>query len=323
MAQKDAALERASECHRREVEELREREVGLGERVETLERLQTAARRTVLDREERIRQMEADRGTPIGRASGDASENELVGDALGVSARRGGAGKLGGIKGTGAEGQLPESGRTTEKYLEDYFGAQEWWLHLAIAEQRREGGQKSREGVDVASRKGGVGGVSGSGEVEKEVRRLRKLVERQGLQVVVLRQSVLKAEIVSRTRAREEEQLATENKARLATAECSLKTQKLTESTRLAELEQQVAVLRAQGDDREALVAAREEISAAKVALIRAQGDADLHSQLLVRWRSRMIRLLYCTSTGTILLSFLLMQPLCVVRNVWLAQGNH
>lgn len=258
----DALLER----HRIEAEESRHREGGLKERVETLERLLETARRTVLDREERLRQAEAGRATPAERISvggGNARDGCEREDASRVAAR--------GV----ADGQPLPAGVRSEIEMQDFFGAQEWWLHLAVAEKRRD--RQSPAGADAAARSG-TGGV----DTGKEVRRLQRLLEGQGLEVVALRQTVLKVEMAARAKAREAEERATEDKRQSATLARSLETQALVEKTRVAELEGHVAALRAEGDIQEALGAAREDISAAKLALMRAEGDAKLHAQLLV-----------------------------------------
>lgn len=287
LAQKDSALGQASACHQRELEDSQEREARLGERVETLERLQETARRTVLDREERLRQLE-DGGNAPNNTQTSANESNVesrTGPA--ACSPRSGEGEPKALQGESkalqdastGDRQLGGTTRGNEKSLEDFIGAQEWWLHLAAAVKRRGGHLKSREGEDAASRNGGGrGGVEG----KNETRGLRKLLGEQGLEIVALRQRVLKADVDARAKAREGEQRATEDKMQRATAESSLKTQKLTENVRVAELEKHVAALSVQGAVGAALAAARKEVSALKLAVIRAEGDAKLHAQLLV-----------------------------------------
>lgn len=280
MAQKDSALGQASACHQRELENSQEREARLGERVETLERLQETARRTVLDREERLRQLENRHSTPnnMQPPANDSSHEPGTGPA--ACSSRAGEGESKALKDDSAGGrQLGGTTGGTEKRLEAFIGAQEWWLHLAAAVKRRGGHLKSREGEDATSRNGdGRGNVEG----KNDTRGLRRLLGEQGLEIVALRQRVLKANVDARAKAREEEQRDTENKRRLAAAESSLKTQKLAENARVAELEKQVAALSVDGAVGAALAAAREEVSALKLAVIRAEGDAKLHVQLLV-----------------------------------------
>ena len=284
MAQKDSALAQASACHQRELEDSQEREARLGERVETLERLQETARRTVLDREERLRQMEDVHNTPSNMQppANDSSHESGTGPA--ACSSRAGEGESKYLQDTSAgKRQLYDTTRGTEKRLEDFIGAQEWWLHLAAAVKRRGGHLKSREGEDASLR---TGGGRGGTEGKNETRRLRRLLGEQGLEIVALRQRVLKADMDARAKVREGEQRDAEEKRRRAAAESSLKTQKLAENARVAELEKQVAALSVQGTLGAALTAAREEVSALKLAVIRAEGDAKLHTQLLVSSRS-------------------------------------
>lgn len=282
MAQKDSALGQASACHQRELEDSQEREARLGERVETLERLQETARRTVLDREERLRQLENRHSTlsNMQPPTNDSSHESGTGPAACPSRAGEGEGESKSLKDDSAGGrQLGGTTGGTEKRLEAFIGAQEWWLHLAAAVKRRGGHLKSREVEDATSRNGdGRGNVEG----KNDTRGLRRLLGEQGLEIVALRQRVLKANVDARAKAREEEQRDTENKRRLAAADSSLKTQKLSENARVAELEKQVAALSVDGAVGAALAAAREEVSALKLAVIRAEGDAKLHAQLLV-----------------------------------------
>lgn len=282
LAQKDAQLERASKNFRREADESHEREKRLSERVETLERLQETARRTVLDREERLRQAEANCVLPARRASSEEQSGCVRGYEPPASAREADSGEPGVVRGAingAADRRLPANSRTAEKDLEEFCVAQEWWLHLAEVEKRREGDRTtSPEGIVATLRGSGGEGEAG----KKEMRRLRRLVKEQGLEVVALRQRVLSAEMTARAKAREEEQRVTEDKKRMTTIECSLRALKFAENTRVAELEEEVAVFRLRGNMHEALGAAREELSAVKLALVRSKGEADLHAQLLV-----------------------------------------
>ncbi|CAM9900488.1 unnamed protein product, partial [Ectocarpus sp. 13 AM-2016] len=133
-----------------------------------------------------------------------------------------------------------------------------------------------------AAARGGRGvAEGGDGAGGKEARRLHRLLEEQGLEVVALRQRVLKAEILARTRdsgRRDEERWAKEEaKERgglkgVGVEGSSTKTQKLVESADLAEMEGRVADLHARGDTREALMVAREAVSALKLALLRTEG---------------------------------------------------
>ena len=296
MAQKDSALGKASACHQRELEYSQEREARLGERVETLERLQDTARRTVLDREERLRKLEDGHSTPSNMQTLANDSNHESGTKPAARSSREGERESKVLKDASAgERQLGGTTRGTEKRLEDFIGAQEWWLHLAAAVKRRGGHLKAREGEDSASRNGdGRGGVDG----KNETRDLRRLLGEQGLEIVALRQRVLKADVDARAKAREEEQRDTEDKRRRVTAESSLKAQKLTENTRVAELEKQVAALSVGAAVGAALATAREEISALKLAVIRAEGDSKLHAQLLVSSTLRSSMLTHCQRFG-------------------------
>lgn len=280
MTQKDSAMDQASACHQRELEYSQKREARLGERVETLERLQETARRTVLDREERLRQLEDGRSTPSNMQTPANDSNHETGTGPAAWSSRAAEGEPNFLKDARAgERQLGGTTRSTEKRLEDFIVAQEWWLHLAAAVKRRGGHLKPREGEDSASRNGnGRGGVEG----KNETRDLRRLLGEQGLEIVALRQRVLKADLDARAKAREEGQRDTEDKRRRMAAESSLKAQKLAENTRVAELEKQVAALSVGGAVGATLATAREEISALKLAVIRAEGDSKLHAQLLV-----------------------------------------
>lgn len=291
LAEKDAALGRASERYRREAEENREREARLGERVETLERLQEAARHTVLDREERLRQANAallsasrarERGEPIGVGPIKSSIGK---EAVAEEPTRCSQGAVNGA--LKHHHPPPANGGQTaspEKDLEEYFGAQEWWLHFAGAEKRREEDQTYQRRDDVktavvASQSDSRGGE----EDDNEAWRLRKLLDRKRLEVVALRQRVLKLEIAARGQAREEKERFAEDKRRMAAAECKLRTQMLAENSRVVTLERLIVVLRTQGGVHDALVSTRNELSVAKVALIQAEGNSKLHELLLVR----------------------------------------
>ncbi|CAN0294336.1 unnamed protein product, partial [Ectocarpus sp. 12 AP-2014] len=117
-----------------------------------------------------------------------------------------------------------------------------------------------------------------------------------GLEVVALRQRVLKAEILARTRdsgRRDEERWAKEEAKERGGLKCvgvegsSTNIQELVESADLAEMEGRVADLHARGDTREALIVAREVVSALKLALLRTEGEVELNAQLLVRCAPR------------------------------------
>lgn len=172
---------------------------------------------------------------------------------------------------------------SAENDLEELVGAQDWWRHLAAGHIRQEGARlpvpaRPAEKGTSSSRDGG-GGESR----EEDTQRLRSLLEEQGLEIVALRQKVLKAEIVWRARTKQEEQREKEDKTRMTAAESSLKRRKSTENTRLNEPEGLVSTLRERGDLHEALVEARDEASAAKLSLLRAEGEVELQTQLLVR----------------------------------------
>lgn len=314
------------------LERTREREARLAERVETLERLQETARRTVLDREERLRKAEAaaaaaaavvteavttDHGDgmvsssantmrPVandtgifssvaadlcatGRATTAAASTAVVADdndddGEGTTARRGV-----GSASTGGDRVLTERD-------EEHFSAQEWWLHLAVAEKKREEREhESQEASKTASSGGGGEAVvSGSGGGNgKEVRRLHRLLEEQGLEVVALRQRVLKAEIIAREKGKviDSEHRAMKDLKKngtigaeaAASAGLEGSSMRTHSSASLAEMEGRIAALHAQGDVREALLVAREAVSAMKLACLRSKGEVELHAQLLVR----------------------------------------
>lgn len=304
MSQKDAALEQATAEHR-------EREARLGDRVRALERLQETARRTVLDREERLRKAEAAvaEASVTAPAAGTSPSTPPVNAEQGVTgceavpagvppppAGAGGVDLRSGAEPATSGGRGPS---VEEREAAD-IAANEWWLHLVEAEKRREEREAAHR-ASAAARGGGGVAEGGDGGGGKEARRLHRLLEEQGLEVVALRQRVLKAEIVARTRGsghRDEERWAKEEaKERGAGVEgSSTKTQKLVDSADLAEMEGRVADLHARGDIREALMVARETVSALKLALIRTVGEVELNAQLLVR--------LYSTSHNDVLHCF-------------------
>ncbi|CAM9271828.1 unnamed protein product, partial [Scytosiphon promiscuus] len=174
LAQKDEALEKAAEEHR-------EREARLAERVETLERLQEAARRTVLDREERLRAAEA----AVSKRADDTASSPPSSSSFGDAARASSAAVVGseaaaGVSTVAADvlagadalerpavaataGCVGGRGRPArlEGGAEEDFAAQEWWMGLAAAERRREerGRELARQAaggpVAAASRGGG------------------------------------------------------------------------------------------------------------------------------------------------------------------------
>lgn len=310
----------------RSSEEYREREARLAERVDTLERLQETARRTVLDREERLRKAEAAAGAAVSSSSANATRagaadagifSSVAADQRGTGRATASAGAAavtgddgdddGNEDATARRGVGPVSGSgdraRTDRDDEEHFAAQEWWLHLAAAEKRREE-REQRESHETSKTKGvsrggeggeatavGGGGGGGSG---KEVRRLHRLLEEQGLEVVALRQRVLKTEIVAREKGKELDQELSravkqvERKGAIGTTKAAVSagvegSSMRTQSASLAEMEGRVAALHAQGDVREALVAARETVSAMKLALLRSEGEVELHAQLLVR----------------------------------------
>lgn len=285
--QKDAA----SESHQREARKAQERESRLAERVEILERLQETARRTVLGREERLRQAEArlastttERATLGIHHEGDDRGHERGEMATAAPTKSGSAG-AGERRADGpgrSEGRPLAATvvRSAEKDVEAFFGAQEWWLHLAAVEKRgrrRDGtGDEVHGGEGVASR--------GNEGKTKETRRLRRLLEEQGLEVVTLRQRVLKAEMALRAKAGEAEERRAADRRRVLASESSLRVHKSAESAHVAELEERVATLRSSGDMHQALARAREEMAGVKLSLMRAEGDAGLHAQLLVRF---------------------------------------
>lgn len=141
------------------------------------------------------------------------------------------------------------------------------------------------------------------------------LLEEQGLEVVALRQRVLKAEIVARAKGKDLDQarLAVEHLNRRhgrvsrrgdaggvgsggaawifsgAAGEddrvslAAGRKSKLVDGASSAEAEGRMAALQAEGHAREALEAAREAVSALKLALLRSEGEAELQAKLLVR----------------------------------------
>lgn len=279
-------MEHALESHHREAAEARDREIDLRERVSTLERLQEAARRTVLDREESLRQTEVCHGctAAVARrcnrdgsvdANGPGEEATLAdGTHLNHQSPR-----------TTASGRIRADKRTpggvaTETDLAEFLGAQKWWLHLAEVESRTKDKDDRTYPAEGDTMSAVAEGVEKEGD--KRFNLLRKQLHDQGLEVVTLRQRVLKAEIGSRAKAREEKEHATDVTRRVVTMEHALRTQKQAESTRVAELEGQVKALRARGDMHEALANARNELVAVKLAVVRAKGDVDLHAHLLV-----------------------------------------
>eukprot|EP00903_Cladosiphon_okamuranus_P006177 g6074.t1 len=338
LACKDAALERASEEHR-------QREASLQQKVKTLERLQETARRTVLDREERLRGAEEaakefstkpEAAAPTVGATAVAVAAQGAGSFDADATRRGLGPASSGNAGGGGGGGVGRGPALVEEDAEEHFGAQEWWLHLAAAEKRREEKDRrasSREsddgnkaGVSSATRVGSresaaVGG--GSDGPGKESRRLHALLEEQGLEVVALRQRVLKAEIVARARDKDLD------RARLAIDKLKRQRQagerlggdcgsgpvlrgsgaagwggegitstaaerrgvksRFVDTASLGEMEGRMTALHAEGHAHEALAAAREAVSALKLALVRSEGEIELQAQLLEDEKERSV----------------------------------
>ena len=288
LAEKDAKLERAAGRYQREVEESQEREAKLRERIETVERLLVSARHTVLDREKRLREagtaLRASSGSPTPAESNAPDDRgrlrgEKPGAAAAVVASREGVRDehLGGpakVSEAAEERRLTRA-RINEEEIQEYLGAQEWWLQVVAARKKCEEGREGQDGKDAAK----VDSVNGGG---KEVQRLRRLLQEQALEVVALRQTVLRMKITARAKAREEEKRAGELETRVATVECLLRTEKAAGEARLAELEAHAMALRERGDVHSALSEAREELAAAKLAVIRAKGESELRARLLV-----------------------------------------
>lgn len=276
---------------RREVEEAHEREEVLEERVITLERLLSTARRTVLDREDRLRQAEAslsafsDRHPPNRSNAPDCADRDNLGNGitgLPVAAQKEDREKpeVSPVKKSGVSDEKPTPrAPPLENELQEFFGVQEWWLHVVAAQKKCEESRAAQHGIDgkVGARDGGGGGDG------KKVRRLRKLLQEQALEVVALRQTVLRLEMIARANARKEEKRAAESEKRAVQAEVLLKTEVSSGKAREAELEARTVALRGGGDIHNALLEAREELSANKLAVIRAKGDAELRARLLVR----------------------------------------
>lgn len=268
LAQKGAALDEILKARQQETEEAREREVALRAKVETLERLQEAARRTVLDREEQLRQVNARLCAHTERSDG---VNSITNKPRGSDDKK----------------NVPigwSHSTPTSKESQGFLSVQEWWVHLAATAQKRDD-----YGARSATRD--LVGTSEPSSTERKdtIERLRRLLHDQALEVVGLRQRLLQVEMRLAANAREGEERATLTRRRIASLEYAVRTSKMAETKRMADLEAQVTMLRAQGDKHEALVAAREEITAGKLAIMRAEGDANLHSQLLVssssEWR--------------------------------------
>lgn len=274
---------------RREVEEAHEREEVLQGRVITLERLLSTARRTVLDREDRLRQAEAslsafsDRHVPISsNAAGCANLGEgTTGFPVAAEKEDRERPKVSPIKKRKASDEEKTlRAPPIENELQEFFGVQEWWIHVVAAQKKCEESRGPQHGIDT---KVGAKNVGGGGE-GKKVRRLRKLLQEQALEVVALRQTVLRLEMVARANARKEEKRAAESEKRAAQAEVLLKTEVSSGKAREAELEARTVALRKGSDIHNALLAAREELSATKLAVIRAHGNVELRARLLVRY---------------------------------------
>lgn len=285
LTEKEAALRQASDARRREAEGARQREEVLSARIATLERIEEAARRTVLAREERLRQAEPTLGTLNKEADlrrtddgGDAREEGVQALFSDVIVRPSGSRMPEGNNGEAAE---PSHACSTAKDLQGFFGAQEWWLHLARAtsDNMKDGVARPGTHDSMATGKENAG-VDRNGTIE----RLRQLLHDQALEIVTLRQRALKAEMGLRVKAGEEEERAMDAGRRVASLEHALRTRERADSTLVAELEAQVTVLRVRGELHQALATAREEATAGKLAVIRAEGDANLHAQLLVSY---------------------------------------
>lgn len=282
LTQKVAALDEALKARQRETEEAHEREAALRAKLETLERLQETARRTVLDREEQLRQANVRLGAHAER--GDEVDNSNNDDKRGSGSVAAFADEV--VRSTNKPRGAEDKNDTpagcshstpTSKELQEFLGAQEWWVHLAVAAEKRDDyGARSmiRDLTGTLQRAGA--------ERKDTIERLRTLLHDQGLEVVALRQRLLQAEMRLTANVREGEERATLARRRILLLEHAVHTSEMAGSTRVTDLEAQVTMLRARGDMHEALAAAREEITTGKLAVMRAEGDANLQSQLFV-----------------------------------------
>lgn len=279
ISKRKAELEQTSEAWHREAQEARAREAALLAKVETLERLLEVARRTVLDREARLQDAHAKLNTWSHRrennacTTASAEESETVpsgGEPVIVGART-----LGGL-------QIPVDRRrdaSAQEEMREFYGAQEWWLHLASIESglsrenhSRITGECVRDVTFVERRRE---------EARGEVSRLRSALYDQGLEVVTLRQRLLKVEMELRARAREKDESKVKAFQQAVEMDKAGRVHELTENAHIAELEGQVEVLRVQDSVSEALASARGELTAIKLDVIRAKGEAELSAQLL------------------------------------------
>lgn len=272
---------------RREVEEAHEREEALEERVITLERLLSTARRTVLDREDRLRQAEAslsafsDRHVPTSSNAPDCANLAEGTTGFPVAAQKEDRERpeVSPVKKSEAfDEEQTSRAPPIENELQEFFGVQEWWLHVVAAQKKCEESRGPQHGIDAK-----VSVNNGGGE-GKKVRRLRKLLQEQALEVVALRQTVLRLDMVARANARKEEKRVAESEKRATQAEVLLNTEVSSGKAREAELEARTVALREGSDIHNALLEAREELSATKLAVIRAQGNVELSARLLVRY---------------------------------------
>lgn len=295
LTQKGAALDEVLKARQREQGEAREREATLAAKLRTLEHLQETARRTILEREEQLRQANAKlsahsklyKGTDSGRSHADgAGGSSCVVDASTCTDKTVGSANIPLVSedsntepATAARSHLTSP---TPKDLQEFLGAQEWWMSLAVAAEKRDD-YASAARPETRDSVGSTSALEPTGAERKcTIERLRQLLRDQGLEVVTLRQKMLQVEIASREKMAEQTEREAAAERRIVTLNHALRTSKMEGSTRMSELEIQVAKLRAREDIHEELAAARDEVTAGKLEVVRAEGNANLHSQLLV-----------------------------------------
>lgn len=268
-------LERTVQAWKLYVERYRVGNATLVAKVATLERLEDIARYTVLDREERLGQalarLEAingdcgmvDVGNPVDTSRTVSMPRAVETEGVAEQVMKGGDG-FHDPPGTPAGGQV----------MEDSNGAQEWWLgvyKMEVQRAKKEGVWMTQAPNDDAERRR-----------EEELARLRDRLHDQGVEIVTLRQKMLKVEMDAREKARELGERAVTATRKVAEMEKMARAQGRAERIRLAELETAVEALRGRGDVHEALATAREEVAAVKSAAMRAKEETDFYAGLVV-----------------------------------------
>lgn len=298
LTQKGAALDEVLKARQIENVEAHEREAALTAKVSTLEHLQETARSTILEREELLREANAklsthgklykDTGSNKNNADGAGGSSCVVDASTSTDRIVGGANIPLVSKDSNPEPAPAVRSHVTSSTpndLREFLGAQEWWMSLAVAVEKQDdhasaAKPKTRDSVASTSALELIGA-----ERKGTVERLRQLLRDQGLEVITLRQRMLQAEIAFREKMTEQTEREAAAQRRIMALDHALRTSKMEGSTRVGELEIEVAKLRARGDMHEALAAAHDEVTACKLDVVRAKGNANLHSQLFVSFQ--------------------------------------